>query len=128
MQRWRQISFRHSLSGRLLQRRLTAVSILFGGNSENCLEVEEQEILLGNQDSFLALKEAELPAESTAARLASKRWSQPGEMRRSFRFPGHRRLCREIDILHHARQLVHKVVGQASEIVLCPHRVSRPAK
>ena len=66
-----------------------------------------------------------LLAESIAARLAPKRSSQPGETKRSFRFPGHRRLCREIDILQHARQLVHKVVGQASEIMLCPNRATR---
>ncbi len=79
---------------------------------QNCLEVDEEEHLLQNQDPLPALKEAELLAESIAARLAPTRSRQPSETRRSFRFPWHRRLCREIDILQHARQLVHKVVGQ----------------
>jgi hypothetical protein len=51
---------------------------------QNCLEAEEEENLLQNQDPFWALKEAELLAESIAARLAPKRSSQPGETRRSF--------------------------------------------
>jgi hypothetical protein len=92
---------------------------------QNCLEADEEEYPLQNQDPFLALKNAERLAESIAERLAPKRSSQPGETKRSFRFPGHRRLCREIDILQHARQLVHKVVGQSSEIMHCPHRVNR---
>ena len=84
---------------------------------QNCLEADEEESLLQNRDPFLALKNAELLAESIAERLAPKRSSQLGETTRSFRFPGHRRLCREIDILQHARQLVHKVVGQSSDIM-----------
>jgi hypothetical protein len=94
---------------------------------KNCLAADEEESLLQNQDPFLASKNAKLRllAESIAERLAPKRSSQPGETTRSFRFPGHQRLCREIDILQHARQLVHKVVGQSSEIMHCPHRVTR---
>jgi len=103
----------------------SAMSGRVGQLLQKCLEADEAENLLQNQDPFRALKEAELLAESIAARLAPKRSSQPGETKRSFRFPGHRRLCREIDILQHARQLVHQVVGQTTEIMLCPHRATR---
>ena len=90
---------------------------------QNCLEAEDEDAPA--QDPFQALKTAEVLAESIARRLAPKYSTRPGESKRSFRFPGHRRLCREIDILQHARQLVFKVVRQSSEIMHCPHRISR---
>ena len=86
---------------------------------QNCLESDVEETPLENQDPFLALKNVDRLAESIAERMAPKPSSQPGATKRSFRFPGHRRLCREIDIFEHARQLVHKVVGQSSEIMHC---------
>jgi hypothetical protein len=61
---------------------------------QNCLEAEDEDAPV--QDSFQALKTAEVLAESIARRLAPKYSTRPDESKQSFRFPGHRRLCREI--------------------------------
>ena len=76
-------------------------------------------------DPFRALANGELVAEAIAYNLAPKRIPRAGEVRRSFCFPGHRLLFRELDLLRTARVLVGKVLRRADDFCTCPQREIR---
>ena len=92
---------------------------------QTCLAIEEAEELQPSQDPYQSLKMAEGLAVDIARRLAPKLSGQPGGTKRSFCFPGHKVICRELDNLQHARRLVQQVLSQVSELMECPHRLYR---
>ena len=87
-------------------------------------ETEESESL-GPKDPFVALKNAEMTADSIAYYLAPRRTPQAGDVRRSFGFAGHRAIFREMNVLRQARALVKLVLQRSPEITESPHRAAR---
>ena len=77
------------------------------------------------RDPFQALKHGEAVAETLARKLAPRRIPKAGEVRRSFCFPGHRLLLRELNWLREARVFVGNVLQRSAEIWHCPHRAVR---
>ena len=77
------------------------------------------------QDPFQALKHGEAVAETLARKLAPRRIPKAGEVRRSFCFPGHRLLLRELNWLREARVFVGNVLQGSAEIWCCRHRAVR---
>ena len=89
-------------------------------------ETEESESLDPKaRDPFVALKHAELTADSIAYYLAPRRTPQAGDVRRSFGFAGHRAIFREMNVLRQARALVKLVLQRSPEITESPHRAIR---
>jgi hypothetical protein len=76
-------------------------------------------------DAFEALKQGELIMLCIAQDISPKRIRRPGETRRSFGFEGHRALNRELNLLLTARSMAFKLVTHASELLQCPHRLTR---
>jgi len=73
-------------------------------------------------DPFKILKHAELEALYIAQALAPRHIRRPGEFRRAFGFPGHRRIFREINLLYEARQVVKKILLRSPEVFENCHR------
>ena len=75
-------------------------------------------------DPYQALANGELIAEAIAYDLAPKRIPRTGEIR-SFCFPGHRLLFRDLNLLRADRVLVDKVFRRADDFCQSPHREVR---
>jgi hypothetical protein len=78
-------------------------------------------------DAFEALEQGELimPSIMIAQAIALKHIRRPGETRRSFGFEGHRALNRELNLLRTTISIVFKSVNHDSELLQCPHRLTR---
>ena len=77
---------------------------------------------LQQADPFKTLKHAELEAIRIAQALAPRHIRRPGEFRRAFGFPGHRRIFSEINLLCEARQVVKKILMRSPEVLENCHR------
>ena len=85
------------------------------------LDQEDERSAEKSHDPFQALANGELVAEAIAQKLAPRRVPCDGEVRRSFCFPGHRLLFRELNLLRIARVLAGKVLRRAEVLCKCPH-------